>query len=514
MTQLTPEAPVHAGRAARIEPAQAAALVIVSLAALSYFLWYIVSFRAYPADDAFIHMRSARNFLSTGAPYFNPSEAVAATSSPLWVVVLTSSFAVAGASPGVVAFLVGLFTIGLYLALTTVLSEDLGALPAALMATLIIAVTTLATAAQLMESTLALLFWCLSLISVRKQQAVRAGVLAGLAFCTRYEMVLWLALAMLVLPGWRAKHRYVLGASGPLAALSLFNFGYFGSFVPNTVRAKSIIYQMSIADAIGTLRLGYNVVAFGSVLALLVLLIGCFLRDRERRPVAAVLAFGALLMGLYVVRQTFVFPWYRPLYLLPLFTGCVLALAMRGWPQQLLAALLIGMIGALPIAISVRETVGLGTGRHELYSEYGPGLRVNRYLQIGADLQARYPQASLLTSEVGGLGWSFEGRIIDGVGLISPEMLRFHPMSVPADRANGGLGALPPQAVVLARPDLIVSMDIFSMALRRDIASGAITGYSLDARYPALAPAAEQPLPDFRLWGAQETLVYVRDAAP
>ena len=46
-------------------------------------------------DDAFIHMRIARNLWHFGAPYFNPDERIMASTAPLWIIV-TSLLASSG----------------------------------------------------------------------------------------------------------------------------------------------------------------------------------------------------------------------------------------------------------------------------------------------------------------------------------------------------------------------------------------------------------------------------------
>lgn len=513
MSPLPAQASDRPRAAALSRGAQIAAGAIGALA-ISYFLWYIAIASHYPADDAFIHMRIARNFVATGAPYFNPGEPVAATSSPLWTILLAGIFAVAGPQPGAVVLIGALSTIGLYLALAFLIGHDLGPVAAAAAAALIVACTALPVAAELMETPLALLLWSLSLISLRERAYIRAGLLAGLALCARYEFALWLGFAFAAAAGRDGKKRFAIGAAWPVLGLLLFNIGYFGSIIPNTIRAKSIIYSLSFADSALLLRLGYPLELLAPLLGLIAILGILLLRDPARWPLAATLAFGAALAALYVARRTLVFEWYTPLYLLPLLTGCSLALAAADRRRRLLAAVLLACIAAAPLAAAGREASGLIAGRHDALTAYGPGLRVQRYLQIGAQLSARYPGASLLTSEIGGLGWAFPYRIIDGAGLVTPELLRYHPMAVPAERPDGSLGAIPPQAVRDTRPDLIVSMEIFSTALRREMAAGALPGYRLEASYPVLAEPSEGSANPGIFWGSRVTEVYVRVDGP
>jgi hypothetical protein len=93
---------------------------------------------------------------------------------------------------------------------------------------------------------------------------------------------------------------------------------------------------------------------------------------------------------------------------------------------------------------------------------------VKAYLNIGTILNDEYPNATLLTSEIGGLGYAFRGRILDAAGLASPGALDFHPMKVPEQRSSGNIGAIPPGYVKLNTPDLIVSYDYFAQALLKD----------------------------------------------
>src|SRR5262245_28589405 len=72
---------------------------IIAFMAIIYLLWYVFAYSRYPADDAYIHMRIARNFATHGVPYFNIDQPVSGSSSLLWLVLLSGLFAAFGASP-------------------------------------------------------------------------------------------------------------------------------------------------------------------------------------------------------------------------------------------------------------------------------------------------------------------------------------------------------------------------------------------------------------------------------
>ncbi|NJN16456.1 MAG: hypothetical protein HC822_09390 [Oscillochloris sp.] len=116
-----------------------------------------------------------------------------------------------------------------------------------------------------------------------------------------------------------------------------------------------------------------------------------------------------------------------------------------------------------------------------------------------------------MTSEVGGLGWAFEGRILDAVGLISPEFLRYHPLPIPEARIGGSTGAIPVAAVVESAPDLLVSIEVFSEAVRRAMANGQLDDYTLLQREPVLSDRIVPNVTHYRLWNSRYTEVYIHE---
>jgi hypothetical protein len=131
-------------------------------------------------------------------------------------------------------------------------------------------------------------------------------------------------------------------------------------------------------------------------------------------------------------------------------------------------------------------------------------------LRIGDDLAQLMPAAVLMSSEIGALGWTFPGRIVDAAGLVSPECLKYHPMLVPEERSRGTLGAIPPRAVTDLAPDVIVSMETFSEAFRQQLAAGIITDYVLFRNYPVISEADSARSGLHVVWGSRSTQVYLR----
>ena len=189
---------------------------------------------------------------------------------------------------------------------------------------------------------------------------------------------------------------------------------------------------------------------------------------------------GAILIAIaYAAPRGFVFEWYVPLYMVPaLWPLAALALRERkseAGPiaRRTLAAMALAVLvlpSWLPLP-AVAEGAWINPALSPLFAQ---GARARQYIDVARGLARRYPRATLLSSEVGGLGEGFPGRIEDGFGLVSPAALRFHPMPVPAERSSGTLGAIPPAFVAQVRPGLIVSYDVLAEALAR---SPAVAGY-------------------------------------
>jgi len=225
------------------------------------------------------------------------------------------------------------------------------------------------------------------------------------------------------------------------------------------------------------------------IIAILIInvLLAYVLFFRFKQSLAALgLLFGTMLFGLYLARHSYIFSWYVPLFMFTmLFCYFWIASLHNRWIRLTVATLSL-FLSFLPTVIAVHEAQGVLSNQPQTYQDYIMGLRVQQYIRVAQSLAERYPHATLMAPEIGGIGWGFDGQIIDAVGLVSPEVLRYHPMPFPEQRAHGGLGAIPPQAVSDLKPDLIVTLDLFSQALQKAIADGQLPDYLLQESYPAI----------------------------
>jgi hypothetical protein len=198
-----------------------------------------------------------------------------------------------------------------------------------------------------------------------------------------------------------------------------------------------------------------------------------------------------------------IFQWYAPLFTVPILVGCY-AILMHWQPGWLFACI---VIFTSPLEVALIQTIQSATDDIPVYSQnFATGARVRKYLEVGDQLYQTFPSATLLTSEIGGLGAGFQGRILDGMGLASPSALVYHPLAVPQERDNEMLGAIPVRFIEDNVPELVVSEDAFASAfmrsnLRRDY---------WRIRQPIYLDSDMQISPIPTLWGSRYLNIFIR----
>jgi hypothetical protein len=130
-------------------------------------------------------------------------------------------------------------------------------------------------------------------------------------------------------------------------------------------------------------------------------------------------SFPLILAAIYVWKAPLIFPWYWTLEL------CTMALfawgtAVDAWtrtaaPKAPSAIAAVAIAAALALAAGSLLTAGAAISGH---LEASPWLienhRTRTYLTIGRALDDGCPRAVVAAPEIGALGWTFRGRILDG----------------------------------------------------------------------------------------------------
>lgn len=455
----------------------------LSMAAIGYFLIYILQFSIFPIDDAFIHYRIARNIVEHGLPYYNISERVLGSSPHLWINFVALLFKLSNYNLALIPYVVWLFTSACFLCLKYLLQTRFTKITATIFAFLIIVITLLPTAAGLMEEPFALFFVLLAAVFLQKQKVSWAAVCAGLSLWVRVEFIVLIALGLFMVKKVD-RLRYFLYALLPVTIYLIYTFYYFGTPLPLPMISKPIVFGVPLVDFLTNLPSVHSypialrfiwpntlkaICTAVSLVSLYSILLYEAHTQRSARWIVWMLLLSICILVSYTLRQIYVFSWYTPLFSIPVALACALLLQKR----TRLAGGLFLIVGFFNIFyISAVDTFAFLSGKTQYYDEYATGQRVQRYLEIGAELYNKNPQARLLTSEIGALGWTFKGLIFDGAALISPDALKYHPMSVPQDRPWPMAGAIPYQVVLDWKPDYLVSLPIFSVAVRREIEAG------------------------------------------
>ena len=472
----------------------------------------------YACDDAYIHMRVAEHLMKFGRPDFNPGERLMVSSSTPWMLLLTLLGFVGGLTTSVIA---GVNALALTLcgSVTYRIARMLElSKPAQVLAAALVIAALFVSSAELMETPVAILCALLAVDAAMRHRALSGGVWLGLASALRVECLV--VVAVLLFATWRQKPfpwvKFLPGLLLLFGGFQFLNFYWYGTAVPHGALAKSVVYQAPPeAVLLNFIQSVYGASLLGRSLDLirshLVLIFGCVVYGvlrvsnqltRTKRFAAAALVVGLVTLSLYVMKGVPLFEWYVPLYLVPIVLAVVALTDGLGRVKGGALAVLI----TLPIFLGGLRDIYAGLVSPSMFSGFEKGARVQAYLRLGEDLNERFPDAELLTAEIGGLGFTFRGRVIDGVGIASPEALPFHPLSVPDERRNHLIGAIPSELIAQTKPKLIVS---FPQYLSQQQPGDLFSGYAAE-EHPGYLTAEGELLGER---SRSTLLVYVRNDA-
>jgi hypothetical protein len=325
------------------------------------------------------------------------------------------------------------------------------------------------------------------------QRSVLAGACAGLMVGLRMEGVFWV-LGMLLM-AWRHERARIARIAVSTAFIPLLvllvHVGYFGVLVANSTLAKKIVFVLpplhalkQCVRALGTtlsfdMRWTSDGEGWGTLQSCILLAIWGFLvfsgakRLAQKAPAVAGGALAlALTLVFYAVSNPMMFPWYF-VTLVPsssLFACVGLFQVIEShWARKNLApaaSAVVLLILATPYAL--REWapfLGLEDGWGQRHPHTDINLRTHQYVRIARWLNTQaHENETVCIAEIGAFAYHFKGRVLDGVGLVSPEALPFHP--IPLDkRSNGSLGEIPLGLVQDQKPEFIVTLPILAEEL-------------------------------------------------
>ncbi len=452
-------------------------------------------------DDAFITFRYARNLLTGAGFVYNPGEQVLGTTTPLYTLLLAIIGLVTGRQDAPfpeLAIAVNAVADAITVLLLFDLGRRLGASYAGLGAALVWAIAPFSVtfaSGGLETSVFVLLLTGTANAYVRKNYPT-AALAGGLALLTRPEA--------LILLGPLAVDRLAVARRGgddsvrwvevllfgiPLITWVIFSTSYFGSPLPHSISAKSLAYRLPPEAALvrllqhyatpflGHLTFGIVWIGFGLLIYPTLFLIGARHSLRESSGSWPILLFPWLYLAAFAMANPLIFRWYLtpplPFYILTILVGLQKVaeqiqvrldsgatdsgFRLRQLTQQ---AALVFLIVVAPVILSLRDWT--------LHPDHGLDRPAPKMAWYKLELQYREAaetlrpyltsKTTLAASDVGVLGYYTTARILDTVGLNSPEALKYYPIDPRLYVINL---ATSPELIIDVRPEYLVLLEVY-----------------------------------------------------
>lgn len=439
--------------------------------------------RALMFDDAFIHLRIVRNYALTGHAFFNEGERVMATSSPLWTIVLTAlgiwrHVAILSVLESLLLLTCGLLAYSISTEISSATRraqgryevgvQSIGSFAFHIFVGACTMLVLLPSSIGQMESPLAMAFLLGAMRSALGKR-IWALPLLACATSTRLELVPLFAVVFVFALSARWSRYSIALAAAIAGSVGLWVHSQFGIFLPNSMHAKSIGYAFSrleITQQLFAIPVLERPLAI-TLLVFFVCIVVQFLQARPSREQRYVTwlpilsgALGLMVMCEYVTRKVPIFEWYVPLFWVPILLSLLLYSRQKSsntWMISILESSRIVSMGLL-LLVPLWKGCMLVRAGWQLsplaiaQEDRQDSARVHEYLTVGSILANSCPSGTLMTSEIGALGWSFQGHIHDAFGIASPRAIAFQPLT-----SGASVAGIPAAYALETQPDVIVS---------------------------------------------------------
>ncbi|MBU0704568.1 MAG: hypothetical protein KKC18_11955, partial [Chloroflexi bacterium] len=433
-------------------------------------------------DDAYITFRYARNIVAGRGFVYNPGERVLGTTTPLYTLLLAGLALATGSRDFptlalAVNALAGAASVGLLYGLgKRLVGHAAPAVAAALLWAVAPYSATFAVGGMETDLTITLLLAAAYAHVTGRPRAL--AVLSALALLARPDAAILLGLLWLDLVLARRRLPWQEGII-TLALLSpwlIFGALAFGSPLTGSIAAKSVTYRLNPTEGLVRLIQHYSTPFFGNALLgrpwqligfavyLLLCGLGGLRTIRRNRRAWPLLAYPYLYLAVFAAANPLLFRWYLspplPFYFLLIFTGVWelghdLKLAIRN--------------SQFPIfAVFTAAAFILTLNAWNLHPDHGPDRPAPEMAWF--ELELLYSQASdvvlahaapgdtLCAGDIGVLGYRTDLRILDTVGLVTPESRGHYPADPDIYVINY---AIPADLVLALDPDYIVILEVY-----------------------------------------------------
>jgi hypothetical protein len=443
-------------------------------------------------DDAFITFRYARNLLAGEGFVYNPGERVMGTTTPLYTLTMAGLGLVSGGTQAdfpLLALMLNSLADAATCILLWQIGKKLGSELAGFAVGLIWAIAPYSVTFAIggMETSLYVLLLTLVVYFYLHKKIEAAAFYAALALLTRIDAAILLApigldyLIRLLRKreslAWKALPAFLI----PLVAWYGFAGIYFGNILPHSVTAKLVAYRLEPGASLVRLlqhyatpfleqnSLGGIGIAVGLVLYPFLFFIGARRAWKADTRSLAVVVYPWLYFLAFALPNPLIFRWYLtpplPVYYLGIFLGleqlfhAIFGLGrpqVASWRRIAAGVLLI----TLPLISSLSEW--------RLHPDNGPDrpapdmayIQLELFYRQAAAAVASHVKADtvLAAGDVGVLGFYSGARILDTVGLNSPESVQYYPLDAAMYEINY---AVAPNLILDKKPDLIIILEVY-----------------------------------------------------
>ncbi len=456
---------------------------------------FAISLRMLPGlriiDDAYITYRYARNIVRGVGFVYNPGEYVLGTTTPLYTLLLAAlgwiaqSEAFPQISVVLNALADGFSTMLLYFIAWRLTGHRLPGLLLGLLWA--VAPKSVTFAIGGMETSLYIALMLGAFAAWLAERTRLSAVLAALATLTRPDALIWigpLALTMIV-NRWHSRRQqptlrrlpWLEGGLYLTVLLPWLIYGTltFGSPLTRSIAAKAIAYQLPPTHALVALIQHYSTPFFehlsfgssgaliGSLLYLLLASFGSLFLIRANWRSVPLVVFPWLYFLTFALANPLMFRWYTapptPLYFL-----CIVAGAW-GLAKRLLGAKrgqwITAATGTVWLALSLRAwTLHPAHGPTRPTPEMAWFELEQLYEQVGRELAPYVDKETVIAAgDIGAIGWYSDARILDTLGLVSPQATVYYPLD-PSMLATAPY-AVAPDLIFDQKPDYIVILETY-----------------------------------------------------
>ncbi len=499
---------------------------LIILFALAVFLRILPGERM--VDDAYITFRYARNIVNGAGFVYNPGERVMGTTTPLYTLLMAGvSFLLRTDNFPAISIWVNALADGL----TCVLLAPLGELIGGRRRVGIAAGTLYAVApfsvtfaiGGMETSVFVLLLTLTALLYLRRHTAWAFA--SALAVLTRPDALIFLGpIALDFALRWlltvrATPHAFRSSLNIPLSTLALFlalllpwllfaTF-YFGSPIPHSVAAKVAAYHLGPAEGFIRLLQHYATpffenLTFPSTPILLAFLaayismtiIGILSSFRRDPRSLCILLYPVLYFATFAIANPLIFRWYLtpplPFYFLAILTG--LSANADQLPPLSISKIRNSAFriphSAIVFILSLIFFLFLTSRAWTLNPDHGPSRPAPEmawfkleqlYTQVGRELAPEVtPQTVIAAGDIGALGYFSGARILDTLGLISPQSTAYYPLPPDQLVINYAISA---DLIADQKPDYVVFLEAYG---RRTLLADPrfLAGYALRQKIP------------------------------